>query len=128
MSHFDIYQMILYTMHINDVTCTLHIVITFIVYVCLFVIYHMCIHIFIKRQNKWGQQKKTVSYSRYLKVRHCFEILSCLTYFALVYIIERQVTVHIHSEKHFYKNSKNIRYLTQKLCYLYTICTYHIIS
>ena len=49
MSHYDMYQMILYTMHINDVTFTLHIVITFMVYVYLFVIYHMCINIFISR-------------------------------------------------------------------------------
>ena len=51
MSHYDMYQMILYTMDINDVTCTLHIVITFIVYVFLFVIYHMCINIFINRDR-----------------------------------------------------------------------------
>ena len=49
MSHYDMYQMILYTMSINDVTFTLHIVITFMVYVYLCVIYHMCINIFISR-------------------------------------------------------------------------------
>ena len=51
MSHYDMYQMILYPMQIDDVTYTLHIVITFIVYVCLFVKYDMCIHIFINRHR-----------------------------------------------------------------------------
>ena len=51
MSHYDMYHMILYPMEIDDVTYTLHMLITFIVYVCLFVIYHMCIHIFINRDR-----------------------------------------------------------------------------
>ena len=51
MSHYDMYQMILYTMHINDVTCALHMVITCKVYLYLFVIYHMCINIFISRDR-----------------------------------------------------------------------------
>ena len=58
-----------------------------------------------------------------------------MTYFALVYIIERQVTVHIHTKKHFYKNIKNNRYLTQiyVICILfahitsYHDCPYHIL-
>ena len=58
MFYYDMYQMILYTMHINNVTCTLHIVITFIVYVCLFVIYHMCIHIFINRDRTSEDKRK----------------------------------------------------------------------
>ena len=49
MSHYDMYQIILYTMHINYVTFISHIVITFMFYVYLFVIYHMCINIFISR-------------------------------------------------------------------------------
>ena len=49
MSRYDMYQMILYTININDVTFTLHTVITFMVYVYLCVIYHMCINIFINR-------------------------------------------------------------------------------
>ena len=51
MSHYDLCKMILYTMDINDVTCTLHIAIPFMVYVYLFVIYHMCINIFISRDR-----------------------------------------------------------------------------
>ena len=58
MSHYDMYQMILYPMQIDDVTYTLHIVITFIVYVCLFVIYHMCIHIFINRDRTSDDTRK----------------------------------------------------------------------
>ena len=56
MSH-EMYQMI-YPMQINDVTYTLHIVITSIVYVCLFVIYHMCIHIFINRDRTSDDKRK----------------------------------------------------------------------
>ena len=51
MSHYDMYQIILYNMHINYVTFISHIVITFMVYVYLFVIYCMCINIFISRSR-----------------------------------------------------------------------------
>ena len=64
MSHSDMCQMILHTMHINDVTCTLHRVITFMVYVYLFVIYHMCINIFISRERTSEDKRER----EYLKV------------------------------------------------------------
>ena len=51
MSHYDMYQIILYAMHINYGTFISHIVITFMVYVYLFVIYHICIIIFISRSR-----------------------------------------------------------------------------
>ena len=52
MSHYDMYQIILYTMHINYVTFISNIVIPFMVYVYLFVIYHICINIFISRTRR----------------------------------------------------------------------------
>ena len=58
MSHYDMYQMILYPMEIDNITYTLLILITFIVYVCLFVIYHMCIHIFINRERTSDDTRK----------------------------------------------------------------------
>ena len=63
-------------------------------------------------------------------VRHCFEILFCLTYVALVYIIEGQVTVHIHSEKHFYTNSKKYQISDIKtMLYVYYLhISHHIMT
>ena len=58
MSHYDMYQMILYPMQIDYVTYTSHIIITFTVYVCLFAIYHMCIHIFINRDRTSDDTRK----------------------------------------------------------------------
>ena len=60
MSHYDMYQMILYTMHINDGTFTLHIVINFMVYVYLCVIYHMCINIFISRARTSADTRESI--------------------------------------------------------------------
>ena len=58
MYHYDMYQMILYPMEIDNITCTLLILIPFIVYVCLFVIYDMCIHIFINRERTSDDTRK----------------------------------------------------------------------
>ena len=63
-------------------------------------------------------------------VRHCCEILSCLTYVALIYITEGHVTVHIHSEKHFYTNSKkyHISDIKTMLCVYYLHISHHIMT
>ena len=58
MYHYDMYYMILYPMDIDNITYTLLILITFIVYVCLFVIYHMCIHIFVNRERTSEDKRK----------------------------------------------------------------------
>ena len=58
MSHYDMYQMILYPMEIDNITYALLILITFIAYVCLFVIYHMHIHIFINRERTSDDTRK----------------------------------------------------------------------
>ena len=58
MYHYDMYYMVLYPMDIDNITYTLLILITFIVYVCLFVIYHMCIHIFVNRERISEDKRK----------------------------------------------------------------------
>ena len=58
MYHYDMYYMILYHMDIDYITYTLLILITFIVYDCLFVIYHMCIHIFVNRERTSEDKRK----------------------------------------------------------------------
>ena len=61
MSHYDMYQIILYTMHINYVTFILHMMITLMVYVYLFVIYHVCIiYLSVEQGQVRTEQKESI--------------------------------------------------------------------
>ena len=70
---------------------------------------------------------------RYLKVRHCFEIFSCLKHFAVVSRIERQVTVHTHTQNIYTKIQKTYAAHIYLICILFahiTLCydfLYHIL-
>ena len=124
MYHYDMYYMILYPMDIDNITYTLLILITFIVYIT-------CVYIYLSIEKEQVKTKERGSILQQISHgKTLFEILSCLTYVALVYIIEGHVTVHIHSENHFYTNTKkyHISDIKTILCVYYLHISHHIMT